>query len=41
MANMVDMLFVGLTKDEDVINIDVDKDSEFVLKEGVDSILKS
>jgi len=40
MSDMVDMFFVSLTKDEDIINIDVDKDSEFVLEEGVYSILK-
>jgi len=40
MSDMVDMFFVSLTKDEDIINIDVDKDSEFILEEGVHSILK-
>jgi len=37
---MVDMLFISLTKDEDIINIDVDKNSEFILEEGVHGILK-
>jgi len=37
---MVDMFFVSLTKDKDIINIDIDKDSEFVLEEGIHSILK-
>jgi len=40
MSNMVDMLFLSPTKDEDIINVNIDKDSEFVLKEGVHSILK-
>jgi len=40
MFDMIDMFFVSLTKDEDIINIDVDKNSEFVLEEGVHSILK-
>jgi len=34
MSDMVDMLFVSLTKDGDVIDIDVDKNSEFILEEG-------
>jgi len=40
MSDMVDMLFVSLPKDEYVINMDIDKDSEFVLEEGIHSILK-
>jgi len=40
MSDIVDMLFVTLTKDEDIINIDIDKDSKFILEEGVHRVLK-
>jgi len=31
MFDIVDMLFVSLAKDEDIIDINIEKDSEFVL----------
>jgi len=40
MADMIDVLFVTFTEYEDIINIDVDKNSELILQEGVHSILK-
>jgi len=40
MFDMVNIFFVSLTKDEDIIDVDIDKDSEFILEEGVYSILK-
>jgi len=40
MSDMVDMLFISLSKDKDIINIDVDKNSVFILKDSVYGILK-
>jgi len=40
MCDMVDMLFISRTKDEDIINIDLDKNSEFILEGSIHGILK-
>ena len=40
MTNMIDMLFISLAKDKDIINIHIDKDSKCILEEGIYSILK-
>jgi len=40
MSSMINILFISLTKDKDIINIDIDKNSKFILEEGIHSIQK-